>query len=157
MLSIYDLFKGRHFDQQMVRPCACWYLWFKLNFRGSPAHTTTIRRIQRYVPEFKKHRTCFAFRASSSWRALTYLHRSAEEGKTVDFPLRCRRCQSFLPAGVHELDAALMLGFKRFRHASITMSGVEFMHRIGKGQFQLGKLRIKDNKTPEIWNEALAA
>jgi hypothetical protein len=50
-----------------------------------------------------------------------------------------------------------MLGFKRFRHASITIAGIELMHRIRKGQFNLGKLRIKDNTAPEVWNAVLAA
>jgi transposase-like protein len=29
----------------------------------------------------------------------------------------------------------VMLGFKRFRNAAITLSGIELVHRIGKGQF----------------------
>jgi hypothetical protein len=35
-----------------------------------------------------------------------------------------------------------MLGLKRFRSASITIAGIELMHRIRKGQFKLGKLRV---------------
>jgi transposase-like protein len=50
-----------------------------------------------------------------------------------------------------------MLGFKRFRNASITISGIELMHRIRKGQFNLGKLRTDNKTTPEIWNAVLAA
>ena len=30
-----------------------------------------------------------------------------------------------------------MLGFKRFRGAATTISGIELMHRIRKGQFNL--------------------
>ena len=37
-----------------------------------------------------------------------------------------------------------MLGFKRFRHATITIAGIELMHRIKKGQFALDKLRVSD-------------
>ncbi len=29
-----ELFKGRHFDQEVVIPCVRWYLSFKLNFRN---------------------------------------------------------------------------------------------------------------------------
>ena len=43
-----------------------------------------------------------------------------------------------------------MLGLKRFRSASITIAGIELIHRLRKGQFKLGKLRIKDNKAPAI-------
>jgi hypothetical protein len=49
-----------------------------------------------------------------------------------------------------------MLGIKRSRSASIT-TGTKLMHRIRKGQFKLGRLRIKDNRAPEIWNAVLAA
>jgi hypothetical protein len=50
-----------------------------------------------------------------------------------------------------------MLGLKRFRSASITIAGIELIHRIKKGQFKLGRLRIKDNRAPTIWNAVLAA
>jgi hypothetical protein len=50
-----------------------------------------------------------------------------------------------------------MLGMKRFRSASITIAGIELIHRIRKGQFTLGRLRIKDNRAPAVWNAVLAA
>ncbi|MFZ3179216.1 MAG: IS6 family transposase [Methylocystis silviterrae] len=50
-----------------------------------------------------------------------------------------------------------MLGLKRFRCASITIAGIELMHRIRKGQFELASLRVNDKTTPEIWNAVLAA
>jgi transposase-like protein len=50
-----------------------------------------------------------------------------------------------------------MLGLKRFRRAATTIAGIELMHRIRKGQFKLGKLRVKNKTAPEIWNAALAA
>ena len=50
-----------------------------------------------------------------------------------------------------------MLGMKRFRSASITIAGIELMHRIRKGQFTLGRLRIKDNRAPAVWNAVLVA
>ena len=50
-----------------------------------------------------------------------------------------------------------MLGLKRFRCASITIAGIESIHRIRKPQFQLGKLRTKGKTAPEIWNAVLAA
>ena len=45
-----------------------------------------------------------------------------------------------------KLRLGLMLGLKRFQRASITIAGIELMHRIRKGQF-----------APEIWNAVLAA
>jgi transposase-like protein len=50
-----------------------------------------------------------------------------------------------------------MLGLKRFRRAATTIAGIELMHRIRKGQFKLGKLRVKNKTAPEIWNAVLAA
>ena len=70
MLSIDDLFKGRHFDREIIILCVRWYLRFKLSFRDlvemmvergiSLAHTTIMRWIQRYVPEFEKRWNRFA-------------------------------------------------------------------------------------------------
>jgi transposase-like protein len=48
-----------------------------------------------------------------------------------------------------------MLGFKRFRNAAVTISGIELMHRIRKGQFNLTKLRLKDTTAPVVWTTVL--
>jgi transposase-like protein len=50
-----------------------------------------------------------------------------------------------------------MLGFKRFRNAAITISGVELMHRIRKGQFNLARFRLKDTTAPAVWKAVLSA
>ena len=50
-----------------------------------------------------------------------------------------------------------MLGLKCFRSASTTIAGIELIHRIRKGQFNLGELRNKDNRAPAVWNAVLAA
>ncbi|MFM0150490.1 DDE-type integrase/transposase/recombinase, partial [Paraburkholderia sp. RL18-085-BIA-A] len=50
-----------------------------------------------------------------------------------------------------------MLGFKRFRNAAITISGVELMHRIRKGQFNLARLHLKDTTAPAVWKSVLSA
>src|SRR3982074_1203073 len=62
--SAQDLFKGRHFDQEIIVLCVRWYLAFKLSSRDliqmmaergiGLAHTTILRWVQRYVPEFEK-------------------------------------------------------------------------------------------------------
>jgi transposase-like protein len=53
-----ELFKGRHFDQEIVVLCVRWYLSFKLSFRDlvammdergvGLAHTTILRWVQHY-------------------------------------------------------------------------------------------------------------
>ena len=50
-----------------------------------------------------------------------------------------------------------MLGFKRFRTAAVTIAGIELLRRIHKGQFNLGRLRLKDRSSPSVWNAVLAA
>ncbi len=50
----------------------------------------------------------------------------------------------------------VMLGFKRFRSAATTISGIESMHRIRKGRFHLATLDLKDTVTPIVWNAVLS-
>jgi len=78
MQSIDELFKGRHFEREIIILCVRWYLRFKLSFRDlvemmaergiDLAHTTIMRWIQRYVPEFEKRWNRFACKAGGSWR-----------------------------------------------------------------------------------------
>jgi len=58
------LFKGRHLDEEIVVLCVRWYLSFKLSFRDlvammgergiGLAHTTILRWVKHYTPEFEK-------------------------------------------------------------------------------------------------------
>ncbi len=77
-LSLDVLFKGRHFDREVVVLCVRWYLRFKLSYRDlvemmaerglSLAHTTIMRWVHSYVPEFERRWNPFARPAGSSWR-----------------------------------------------------------------------------------------
>ena len=65
-----DLSKGRHFDQEIIILCVRWYLSFKLSCRDLAqmmaergivlAHTTILRWVQHYVPEFEKRWSRYA-------------------------------------------------------------------------------------------------
>jgi transposase-like protein len=49
---------------------------------------------------------------------------------------------------------SVMLGFKRFRSAATTISGIELTHRIRKGQFDLAKLSLENAAAPGVWTAA---
>jgi hypothetical protein len=73
MLGIDEFFKGRHFDREIIILCVRWYLRFKLSFRDfvemmtergiDLAHTTIMRGVQRYAPEFERRWNRFAVKA----------------------------------------------------------------------------------------------
>ena len=50
-----------------------------------------------------------------------------------------------------------MLGFKVFDRAAVTIAGVELLHRIRKGQFNLRRLCLEGQAAPAIWNAVLSA
>ena len=51
---------------------------------------------------------------------------------------------------------AVMLGFKQFNNAAATIAGIELMHRIRKGQFNLAE-RFKEVAAPAVWAAVLSA
>ena len=63
-VPVEALFKGRHFDRQIIILCVSWYASFKLSLRElvimmadravTLAHTTILRWVQHYLPEFEK-------------------------------------------------------------------------------------------------------
>src|SRR6204780_1461098 len=148
MLSVDDLFKGRHFDREVIILCVRWYLRYKLSYRDlvemiaerglSLAHTTIMRWVQRYVPEFEKRWSRFARPVGGSGRVdetyvkikgrWTYLYRAVDKaGKTVDFLLRAKR-------DVAAAKAFFRRGFasrRRLPH-KITLDGYQASHRAAK-------------------------
>ena len=230
-----DLFKGRHFEQEIIVLCVRWYLRYKLSYRDlvemmaerglSVAHSTILRWVRRYTPEFDKRWNRFSAQAGTSWRVdetyvrirgqWAYLYRAVDaSGKTVDFRLSTRRnvasakaffrkavrSQGRLPEtitldgyaashrAVRELQQqgrlaeltklrsskylnnlieqdhrniksrlGTMLGLKSFASAANTIRGVELMHRIRKGQFNLRALGTQGQTPSEIWAAGLAA
>jgi IS5 family transposase len=70
LIDIERLFNGRHFDREVIVVCVRWYLRYKLSLRGlveimaerglSLAHTTIMRWVKRFTPEFLKRWDRFA-------------------------------------------------------------------------------------------------
>ena len=76
--SVDGLFEGRHFDREVMILSVRWYRRFKLSLRDlvemmaerglSIAHTTIMRWVQHYAPEFEKRWQRYARSVGRSWR-----------------------------------------------------------------------------------------
>ena len=107
-----SLFRGRHFDLSIIILCVRWYITYKLIYRDlvelmaergvDVSHTTILRWVQHYVPEFEKRWHRYARPVGTSWRVdetyirvrgrWTYLYRAVDkQGYTVDFLLNEQR------------------------------------------------------------------
>jgi transposase-like protein len=189
------------------------------------SHTTILRWVQCYVPEFEKRWSRYARKVGTSWRVdetyikvrgrWRYLYRAVDkQGLTVDFLLSERRdiaaAKRFFAraaqrhgtperitldgypathAAVTELKASgvirpetkvwtskylnniieqdhrrvkqriyPMLGFKRFRNATIAITGIELAHKLRKGQFDISGVIVREGaRVPHVWEAVLAA
>lgn len=191
----------------------------------SISHTTILRRVQFYVPEFEKRRNHHARPVGTSWRVgetyirvrgrWTYLYRAVDKrGLTVDFLLSEHRdiaaakrffiraierrgvperitldgysathsaVAELKESGVPCPQAAVrtskylnnlieqdhrkvkqrtypMLGFKQFRNAAVTISGVELVQKLRKGQYDTSAVIAREGmRVSHLWEAVLSA
>jgi transposase-like protein len=72
------IYRRRRFESETIELCVRWYITYRLSYRDLAAmmaergtqvsHTTILRRVIRYVPEFEKRWNRWAHRVNSSWR-----------------------------------------------------------------------------------------
>src|SRR5258705_6123594 len=78
------IYRGRVFDAEIIELCVRWYITYRLSYRDLVAmmaergvnisHTTIMRWVIRYVPEFEKRWNRFARSIGRFWRAdVTYI------------------------------------------------------------------------------------
>jgi transposase-like protein len=103
------IYRQRAFDSDIIELCVRWYVTYRLSYRDlvemmaergvKVAHSTILRWVTWYVPEFEKRWRRFARTVGTSWRVdetyvsikakWHYLYRAVDKhGKTVDFLLR---------------------------------------------------------------------
>jgi transposase-like protein len=230
------IYRRRRFDAEIIELYVRWYITYRLSYRDLAAmmaergitvsHTTILRWVNRYVPEFEKRWNRYARLVNTSWRVdetyikiqgkWNFLYRAVDKhGKTVDFLLRADRgiaaAQAFfrkalatsLPRWPRKITldghqqrhlalrllrredpkwtyvqvrssqylnnlieqdhraikrrCACMGGFKSFRSAAVTLSGIELAHRIRKRQFSFGRGRYGNSGSlKQLWDRALA-
>src|SRR6202050_2609915 len=109
------IYRNRRFKSEIIELCVRWYLTYRLSYRDlvemmaergvTISHSTILRWVQRYVPEFEKRGGLSARRVHSSWRmdetavsvrgGAHYLYRAVDKyGKTVDSLLCVDRSES---------------------------------------------------------------
>ena len=119
------LFRGRHFQDEIIVLCLRWYLRYSLSYRDleemmaerglSLDHSTIARWVLRYAPILSQRIRCDMRKPNRSWRVdetyvrvagrWAYLYRAVDsEGNTIDFMLSPNRD---LTAAKHFLQLAL--------------------------------------------------
>ena len=74
-----SMYRRRRFEAEIIELCVRWYITYRLSYRDLVAmmakrglavsHTTILRWVIRYVPEFEKRWNRWARQVNSSWRA----------------------------------------------------------------------------------------
>ena len=97
------IYRGRRFSAETIELCVRWYITYRLSYRDLVAmmaergivvsHTTIMRWVLRYVPEYERRWARFARSPGSSWRmdetavsvrgGRHYLYRAVDRAREV--------------------------------------------------------------------------
>jgi transposase-like protein len=156
------IYRGRRFKTETIELCVRWYITYRLSYRDLAAmmaergitvtHTTIMRWVLRYVPEYERRWARFAQPVNSSWRMdetairvrgkSTYLYRAVDKhGKSVDSLLRKDRGIEAAQAFFRKAVVTQHLRWPR----KVTLDGHVASHRA------LRLLREEDSR----WNPVL--
>lgn len=170
------IYRRRRYSAQLIEQCVRWYLTYRLSYRDLTAmmaerevtvsHTTIMRWVRHYVPEYERRWSRFSKPTHSSWPMdetsvsvggrWNYLYRAVDRnGKSVHSLLREDRtigsAQEFLR------QAVKVKGLKSFPTAAVTFLGIELGHRIRKRQFTLAYERQDRTRSlKDLWDQALS-
>lgn len=152
-----SIYRRRRFPRNIIEACARWYLTYRLSYRDVVAlmaewgvhltHTTVMRWVLHYVPEYEKRWNRRAKATGSSWRVdetfirvrpkRGYLYRAVDkEGKSVASLFQTSR--GIIAAMAFFRSALASCGFRWPR--KITLDG----HR--PSHFGLWRLRREDHR-----------
>lgn len=129
-----SIYRRCRFEPEIIELCVRWYITYRLSYRDLVAmmaerginvsHTTIMRWVFRYVPEFEKRWARHARPVNSSWRVdetsisvrgrWHYLYRAVDkQGKSVDHLLRADRGIDAAQAFFRKAAASHLPGWPR--------------------------------------------
>ena len=140
------IYRRRQFESETIELCVRWYISYRLSYRDlvtmmaergtRVSHTTILRWVIRYVPEFERRWNRWARPVNSSWRVdetyirvrdkWQYLYRAVDKyGKTVDFLLRPDRSTAAAQAFFRKALSSSLPRWPR----KVTLDGYKSSHQ----------------------------
>src|SRR5580698_6863309 len=108
------MYRRRRFDAEIIELCVRWYITYRLSYRDLVAmmaergiavsHTTIMRWVLRYVPEYEVRWARFARSPGSSWRM--------DSGERSWWPILS------LPCGGQAWKVSSLISLRRAQHGS---------------------------------------